>query len=405
MNGILYLSILIILFLIILSLVIYRDVLCPTVIIGIPWLISMCLLLFSEFDYDVNSIYFLYFVVGIIVFNIGFFLFSSGKKRVIKGEKTNTDIIVNNHIIRSIIVCELIIILCYSLYLFKYIISNYTYNILFTLKSADFSGLGYLNTFIIAFTAYVLFIYIKAKNFKNRKLILIIQIIIGSMTALLTLGRTVILLYCLLLLVIYAIIRKYSNRLIIIYLLTFCTIGIVFFSVYNLMKYPYLLENNTMFEVALNSFLTYTSSSLVAFQQWASLEPEFLYGGNTFRFFYAILASVGYDMNVQELTNTFINISNQDTSNVYTFYYYYAKDFGFTYALIIQFILGIIYGYLYRKMIGMKFIWIYLYALSVYPLVMQFFQDQYFSLLSTWIQYSIWGIVLFKTNLFLKKVN
>jgi hypothetical protein len=39
--------------------------------------------------------------------------------------------------------------------------------------------------------------------------------------------------------------------------------------------------------------------------------------------------------------------------------------------------------------------YVFLFALSLFPLVMQVFQDMYFSLLSMWIQYGTYAVVLF----------
>ena len=43
---------------------------------------------------------------------------------------------------------------------------------------------------------------------------------------------------------------------------------------------------------------------------------------------------------------------------------------------------------------------IYYFAMLSYPLIMQFFQDQYVSLLSTWFQIVIAGIVVYKSSIF-----
>ena len=99
------------------------------------------------------------------------------------------------------------------------------------------------------------------------------------------------------------------------------------------------------------------------------------------------------------LVQNFISIGNGVTTNVYTFYQYYISDFGCIYALLIQFLVGIFHGVSYKNMSQMKNYWIYIFCFSIYPLIMQFFQDQYISLMSTWIQILIFGFVFLRTNL------
>lgn len=78
--------------LIILSKVIYKDMLCPTVLVGVPWLLSMLLLLYSYFEFDINSIFLVYFALGIFIFQIGYIVISLGKVRNVEKQYNDTDI-------------------------------------------------------------------------------------------------------------------------------------------------------------------------------------------------------------------------------------------------------------------------------------------------------------------------
>jgi oligosaccharide repeat unit polymerase len=78
-----------------------------------------------------------------------------------------------------------------------------------------------------------------------------------------------------------------------------------------------------------------------------------------------------------------------DLTNVYTVYEVYFRDFSYSGILIPPlFLVG--HYWLYRKALLFGGVWIFYYSASVYPLVMQFFQDQYFSILSLWIQVAFW---------------
>ncbi|MFY8126992.1 MAG: O-antigen polymerase, partial [Chitinophagaceae bacterium] len=111
----------------------------------------------------------------------------------------------------------------------------------------------------------------------------------------------------------------------------------------------------------------------------------FDYGENVFRFFIALAKAFGIvNSKPKELVMPFI--TNPIDSNVYTIYYNYFKDFGY-FGLLFNLIWGYLHTIFYFKAkLRGNFINVYIYALLVYPLVMSFFQDQYMSLLSTWIQ-------------------
>jgi len=84
-------------------------------------------------------------------------------------------------------------------------------------------------------------------------------------------------------------------------------------------------------------------------------------------------------------------------TNVYTVYQPYIKDFGLVGGSLVLFVLGFLHALLYRRATvrNPHTTYVFLFALSLFPLVMQAFQDMYFSLLSLWIQYGTWAVVLF----------
>ncbi|MDO2410755.1 O-antigen polymerase [Enterococcus faecium] len=143
----------------------------------------------------------------------------------------------------------------------------------------------------------------------------------------------------------------------------------------------------------------YPSGSLATFQKIFDTKIyTLLYGENTFRFFIAIFDVIFGVNKSSSLVQDFINIGNTSI-NVYTFYQYYLYDFGPIYALIVQFIIGILHGVSFKNMSMKKPFWIFLYSILIYPLLMQFFQDQYFSIFSTWMQLIIVGFLTLKTDL------
>jgi oligosaccharide repeat unit polymerase len=108
------------------------------------------------------------------------------------------------------------------------------------------------------------------------------------------------------------------------------------------------------------------------------------YGENMLRFLFVILNKLGFNIRPVLLRQEFVAVPL--LTNVYTIYQPYYGDFSIFGALLIQFFLGLWHGFIYLKARLNKPLYIILYALFLYPLFMQFFQDQYFNLLSTWIQ-------------------
>jgi oligosaccharide repeat unit polymerase len=137
----------------------------------------------------------------------------------------------------------------------------------------------------------------------------------------------------------------------------------------------------------INEFGLYLLGGTSAFQEILS-EPQHLeYGANSFRTIHAILASMGFNVDVTNLVQSFVNIPQR--TNVYTVFQPYFLDFGIPYVLVAQFIFGLMHSCLYSVAVRKHTIGVLLYSLSMYPLFMQWFQDQYLSLLSLWVQYLI----------------
>ncbi|MDQ2718997.1 MAG: oligosaccharide repeat unit polymerase [Bacteroidota bacterium] len=83
-------------------------------------------------------------------------------------------------------------------------------------------------------------------------------------------------------------------------------------------------------------------------------------------------------------------------TNVYTFYSPYIRDFGKIYAWLMIGLFGALHTWVfYKASITKDLRYTVYYSFLLYPLLMSFFQDQYMSLISTWLQ------IVFYTELFL----
>jgi oligosaccharide repeat unit polymerase len=164
-----------------------------------------------------------------------------------------------------------------------------------------------------------------------------------------------------------------------------------------------LLEN---IDSLLENLRSYTIAPLLAFSKLVESNPPLGWGENTFRFFIALQHSLGLS-NIQPVALIKDYAYVPDSVNVYTVYEVYFRDFFYSGILIPPlYLVG--HYWLYRKALLFGGVWIFYYSASVYPLVMQFFQDQYFSLLSLWIQIVFWYwliIVLPKSRLWIRELQ
>lgn len=132
----------------------------------------------------------------------------------------------------------------------------------------------------------------------------------------------------------------------------------------------------------------YTVGPLIAFSALFESPPEMAMGDYTFRTlysaFYALkLSSVPPVSMFREFTLV------PDLTNVYTVYDPYYRDFG-NLGFLFVFIFIILHVAFYQRSYSKGGIYVFLYSATLYPLIMQFFQDQYFSLISMWAQCFFW---------------
>ena len=145
----------------------------------------------------------------------------------------------------------------------------------------------------------------------------------------------------------------------------------------------------------LQSSRSYTVAPLIAFSNKISLfeaRKPTLFGEHVFRTWYAILHAMSIIKSPPpQLVQEFSFVP--DATNVYTVYQPYVIDFGY-FGFVIVALFPLLHIYLYRRARMHGAIYSLLYSAMLYPLLMQFFQDQYFSLMSQWIQLVLWSLLL-----------
>ena len=142
---------------------------------------------------------------------------------------------------------------------------------------------------------------------------------------------------------------------------------------------------------------TYLVSSLSALDVERKNNVRAKYGGeNTLLFFVKIGQKLDLLPNVKAgtLLSEFVFVPYP--TNVYTFYSPYIRDYGMLYAWLMIALFGALHTWIFHKAVNTKNIRYSLYySFLLYPVLMSFFQDQYMSLFSTWLQ------MIFYTEAFL----
>ncbi|SHL76143.1 O-antigen polymerase [Fibrobacter sp. UWH4] len=202
-------------------------------------------------------------------------------------------------------------------------------------------------------------------------------------------------------------IRSFSNKRIV-------TIGLVSFIVFLLIfifssldKFRYAYAEMTELEKLEMLFSSYFINPVINFFYWFAESPEYADGKYTFRFFWAIKSALFGNADVVPTVLPF-RTYNGVQSNVYTSLNWCARDFGLWWALVVQFFLGLFYGLLYKRFMKndtFHLATIVILCLLIDPIVNQFFDDKFFSIMSHWVQRVIFVLVLIKTCVLIESTN
>lgn len=289
---------------------------------------------------------------------------------------------------------DVILIIITLIFLPVFVLKSYELAVEYLIQNSLFIGLR--NSFVqeqnFGFSKYGLpFAYISffLQSYqyvchKNNKFKLYLSVIILLVFCVLSTGRTFFILYLCLIFGVLIIFKKLKRKHLVYGILSvltlFSTIGI-------LLNKGGSTDNNLKENISgiFESFIVYFIGSLSAFDSFIHSNFINTYGENSFRFIFSMLYKIG-------ITETKpINLVDQYTSipfdtNVYCIYKIYFQDFGLLFMILVVFWMSVLHTFFYLKAInGRKFIDTFIYSIMLYPLFMSFFQEQYLSLLPTWI--------------------
>lgn len=139
--------------------------------------------------------------------------------------------------------------------------------------------------------------------------------------------------------------------------------------------------------------VTYLLTSMSAFEYFVEPASAYSFGENTFRFFYAIANSLGFDTAPIRTILDFVFVPLE--TNTYTILYPFYKDFGALGVFLFSILYGGAFGFLYRKAVTGSSVYIMIYTLFLSALVLQFLAETIITNLSLYIQQTIFIVLPF----------
>lgn len=396
-----------------LSIKIFKDITSPPAILSVIWSIMYFILIICTYPYDSSNFYYIIFLISNICFLFGFIIpLNNQKIQKIENINKYEDLSIRVIAFKIFLFIEILILIYFIVGIIVFTMNNFENNIWFSLKYGRATGKYYEGQLVerfrvvaITMTHIMAIVYMKTPSKVNKKYYFI-QLIITFILIFFGVGRTTLFTLFIPLIFIYIYIKRPNNKKIIITLLKGSIILLVTFIIYAYMKFPYLVGESP-FEFIMGQLQLYTVSPMIAFVNWCGINHDYAYGGYTFSGILSFLSAIGLEINVPSRVSEYVLVGN-DLTNVYTVLHYYAKDFGVLYSLFIQILIGVFHGFLYKKAVLKKNSSIFsiaIFSLFFYSLIMQFFVDQYMSLLSQWIQYAIWYYIISKSSIFISVNN
>ena len=381
-----------------------KDLLHPATLLSLVFTVDIAYYLFmkiltnSKYTLETSTFY---FTLGLIVFYIGTIV-TTGK------EKISIDILTDNTKKNVTMAYKIFLLIQFVILVFfivnvvndARVIEKTVFNLIMATRRYEYDEkYKFMVARTISFALSYLATYeLFSKNIlKKDRAFLIIQIGISLIYMVFMTTRTVwftFLIPCIVLIIL----TKYKDNK------TLLKYGGALFAVFFILILVLSLMRGH--QGSLEDIRLYLCSGIVQFTTWMKNQGKRLNGRYTFRIIFAILNKLNiYKNDVVWIDQTLLNIPGLDWKytygNVFTFYHGYAQDFGVWYALFIQFLVGVFHGYIYRMArVKKETFWVVIYAVFMYPLITQFFSDQYASSISLWLQIILVLFIACYTNIF-----
>jgi oligosaccharide repeat unit polymerase len=384
----------------------HRDILYPAFLQASLWLFAVVLFFVTQSMFiPVPGAVFAVFVLGALLFSLGAFVASYSHQPVRTINRLDERSLPNQTVIVALGTAAMLGLVLYVQRAAglassgpstnPYVNLRYALSVTWEETGGDFGVLSYFIPCAYVFAGITVLMRRGFVAPKIPRSVVALAIIVGVVYGVLSSGRSVLLPLIVIALTIPAVLRvttplKTARTLVVVVLVLFVIVGLALGKGGD---FASTLHDNWV--GMRDSFVLYTVGGIPSFGTlWQNPSPDLDMGVNTFRTPLAILRALGFGTPYVPLVQPYADIPMP--MNVYTIYQPYIRDFGLAGPLFL-FPLGFLHGFLYRQATirTPRAIYVLLFSLSLFPLVMQIFQDMYFSVMSTWIQYAAISFVLF----------
>lgn len=379
----------------IVSFIFIKDILNPSFMYSIIWMIQLTgLIIFKDYFIETSEIALFLIVVGALSFSIGSFIGLFLSKRCIVPIPNRT---INYSNIPYIAICVVAVIstlMQYRLFeesslgSYDFATKLITVRTLITHEGEDIFGIyKYGGTIALITLGAAVVLFEKNKSRITLSIVLCLLLCVFAMGVFST-GRGKVLepfMLALFIFIVYQEHRTLSLRLFISILGSIVIILLIFWIMGSAMG-----KASDNLSGLFDDLINYQFSSLPAFSYFLQRHPIVFfdgdYGVNTFRFLYALFSKLGLSEKPVSLIQEFVAVPCE--TNIYGIYHLYIKDFGLLGMCTLTIFVGAVHGALFyqaRLKKGNDYAKI-LFAFSCVVMMKSFAGENYFTALSYWIQ-------------------
>ena len=369
----------------------YRDLAAPPILSALIWIFMYVLMIESKTSYA-KSDNIGCFAIALVFFCFGFFI--TVPNRIYPMDETLYSVKINPVLSKPVLIFECVAITTYA-YIYRDEILNRTLSIWGTLRNSEIETNYFLGVLVNVFpiiSAVSLYVYFKNPDKKNRSYFLLT--LPPLLMAMLTSNRTTwfYVLSTFMFVIIFT--KQLTNKSIVKLALIGVIVVGALFAVSTLAKFTNMMTTASNADKIQYYINVYFESPPIAFLQWLDRNKGFDYGYGkyTFRFFLALLRVIFPSIDVPNTVMDFTVVDGMRT-NVYTILHWYTMDVGLIWVYIVQFLIGIMFGNVYKRVRSTKNpdrFRLVLLSMMMCIILGQFFCDQLATHISAWIQRIIW---------------
>lgn len=376
----------------------YKNLLAAPVIFPFVWIVVFFVLLFDKTFFQLSFEIVILIVVGYISFILGFSNSFKHTRPYTSRQHEQKDKYACNWLgVNIVFFFSLIIGLLYFRVIQPYFsFSSFLSTLTGLQKNLSVPRiLQFLSFFVKCSLWYFSYILFNLKRFRfsliNRFVFFLEYIIVVFSQFLILMtgfSRNAVLFTLLPIIFIFFVSRKTKNSRILLIVTVFSFFFISFFLWFNKFKYGYSWGIEDYSGNGFASLKVYLTGSSIGLDQMVRNGTLSLFSANGLNHIFSLpLAFIDnlFGTNLTpDVVLDYVSIGSESITNVSTVFSWVAFDLGLAFSVFYLFLLGCLYGILFKKALFRHRVSIIVYSMLSYSLVMMFFEDQFLSISQSW---------------------